>query len=154
MFLMLIYIILAIFFLWLLILTWQLYKTKNHYRFLVKKTGKGNLDEIIEKMLKNDEHFFGEIQKISHNLIAVTDRLKLSIQKIGLLKFNPFERDGIGQSFVMSLLDDKETGVIINFIQTKDGLRVYPKKVKEGKGLDYDLTDEEKKVIEKSRALY
>jgi len=150
---MLIYIILSIFFLWLIIISWQLYKTKRHYLHLVKRTKKENLDEILEKVLKNDEQFSGDIQKISRDLSQFSDKLKLSIQKIGLLRFNPFEHDGIGQSFVISLLDEHETGIVVNFIQTRDGLRVYPKKVKKGKGLEYGLTDEEKKVIEKSQVI-
>lgn len=145
--------ILAIFFLWLIIISWQLYRTKRHYLNLVKRTKKQNLDEILEKILTNDDLFSKEIKRISHDLTNISDRLKLSIQKIGLLRFNPFEREGIGQSFVIALLDDEENGVIINFIQTKDGLRVYPKKVKKGKGIEYDLTDEEKKAIEKSVAI-
>jgi len=145
--------ILAIFFLWLVIISWQLYRTKRHYLTLVKRTKKQNLDEILEKILANNEQFSGEIKKISTDLKNITARLNLSIQKIGLLRFNPFEREGIGQSFVVALLDYEDNGVIINFIQTKDGLRVYPKKVKNSKGIEYDLTDEEKKVIEKSRVI-
>jgi len=145
--------ILAIFFLWLSVISWQLYRTKKHYLTLTKRTKKQNLDEILEKILANNDQFSSEIKTISGDLKNITDRLKLTIQKIGLLRFNPFEREGIGQSFVVALLDDSENGVIINFIQTKDGLRVYPKKVKKGKGIEYDLTDEEKKVIEKSIAV-
>jgi len=145
--------ILAIFFLWLVIISWQLYRTKRHYLTLVKRTKKQNLDEILEKILANNEQSSGEIKKISTDLKNITARLNLSIQKIGLLRFNPFEREGIGQSFVVALLDYEDNGVIINFIQTKDGLRVYPKKVKNSKGIEYDLTDEEKKVIEKSRVI-
>lgn len=143
-------VILAIFFLWLIIISWQLYRTKKHYLTLTKKTKKQNLDEILEKLLISSDHFSGEIKKIEGELKIITEKLKITIQKIGLLRFNPFEREGLGQSFVVALLDDNKSGVIVNFIQTKDGLRVYPKKVKNGKGIEYDLTDEEKKVIEKS----
>jgi hypothetical protein len=145
--------ILVIFFLWLIIISWQLYRTKRHYLILVKRTKKQNLDEILEKILVNNEQFSEEIKKTSTDIKNITAKLNLSIQKIGLLRFNPFEREGIGQSFVVALLDNEENGVIINFIQTKDGLRVYPKKVKNSKGIEYDLTDEEKKVIEKSRVI-
>jgi len=143
-------VILVIFFLWLIIVSWQLYRTKRHYSFLVKRTQKKQLDEILEKILKDNEQAVSEIKQIVHDLRAVSGKLKLSIQKIGLLRFNPFEREGLGQSFVLALMDDTKSGVVINFIQTRDGLRVYPKKVKAGKGIEYDLTDEEKKAIEKS----
>jgi hypothetical protein len=146
-------VILAIFFLWLIIVSWQLYRTKRHYSLLVKRTQKKQLDEILEKILQDNEQAVGEIKQIVHDLRAVSGKLKLSIQKIGLLRFNPFEREGLGQSFVLALMDDTKSGVVINFIQTRDGLRVYPKKVKAGKGIEYDLTDEEKKAIEKSMAV-
>jgi len=83
----------------------------------------------------------------------VKEEMKLSqlhLQKIGLIRFNPFERVGGEQSFVVSLLDKEDNGIIINFIYTREGLRVYTKRVKKGKGEEYELSEEEKKAIEKS----
>jgi len=48
------------------------------------------------------------------------------------------------------LLNKKNCGLILNFIYTRDGLRVYTKAVKDGKGDKYQLSEEEKKAVETS----
>ncbi len=75
---------------------------------------------------------------------------KYYFYKIGMVRFNPFERSGGEQSFVIAVLDKQNNGLVINFIYTRDGLRTYSKKVKNGKGQEYDLSEEEQKAIEKS----
>ena len=67
-----------------------------------------------------------------------------------MVRFNPFERSGGEQSFVLALLNNLNSGLVINFIYTREGLRTYIKKVKAGKGEKYELSEEEKEAIDKS----
>ena len=69
----------------------------------------------------------------------------LHIQKVGLLRFNPFKDTGGDQSFILSLIDGNDTGVIISGLYSRSGTSWYAKKVVKGKGVDYDLSEEEKK---------
>lgn len=69
------------------------------------------------------------------------------IQKVGLLRFNPFKDTGGDQSFILSLVDKNDTGVIISGLYSRSGLRWYAKKVKNGKGLEHELSDDEKKAL-------
>lgn len=144
------YIIAAIFFGWMCVLTWIVVKTRNHYLNLVGKTGKGNLDEILDELLKIDQKAVMDIESIKKELKEEIKKSQLHLQKIGLLRFNPFERMGGEQSFVIALLNEEDSGLLLNFIYTREGLRVYTKKVKQGKGEEYELSDEEKKAIDKS----
>lgn len=143
------YIIAAVFFGWMCVLTWIVVKTRNHYLNLVGKTGKGNLDEILDELLKTDQKAVTDIESIKKELKEEIKKSQLHLQKIGLLRFNPFERMGGEQSFVIALLNEEDSGLLLNFIYTREGLRVYTKKVKQGKGEEYELSDEEKKAIGK-----
>lgn len=144
-----VYVFYAIFFSWLVVLTWVLVKSKDHYQRLVTRTGKTTIDEILDVLLKENEKNRSEIRLIQKQIKDLQDKGKTYYQKIGLVRFNPFDRIGGEQSFVMSLLDDNRNGITINFIHTRDGLRVYTKKIKNGTGEGYELSDEEKKAIEK-----
>lgn len=73
------------------------------------------------------------------------------IQKVGLVRFNPFKDTGGDQSFVLSLIDGNDTGVVISGLYSRSGTRWYAKKVTAGKGVDYDLSEEEKKSIKEAR---
>jgi len=141
--------IIAGIFLWLGILTVVIFKTKAHYQNLVASTRKKKLDEILDQLIINDNKFSKEIELINNQLVKINKEAKFYLQKIGFIRYNPFEGRG-EQSFVLALLDKENSGLVINFIYTRDGLRVYTKKVKNGQGDKHQLSGEEKNAIEKS----
>lgn len=142
------YFLIAIF-VWLVILTFIGLKTKGHYQNLVASTRKKKLDEILDQLITNDNKFSKEIELIKNQLIRINEEAKFYLQKIGFVRYDPFEGRG-EQSFVVALLDKENSGLVVNFIYTRDGLRVYTKKVKNGQGDKYQLSGEEKNAIEKS----
>ena len=147
---MVLYIIGVIFFIWLVFLTGIVLKTKAHYNDLISKTRKQKIDEILDELLMIDKKTRQELEIVKKELREEIKTSTLHIQKVGLIRFNPFERSGGDKSFVISFLDHENSGIVINFIYTRDGLRVYSKKVKSGKGEEYNLSEEEEKAIEKS----
>jgi len=150
MYLMVIYLIVAVFFAWLVFLTIVVLRTKSHYDKLIIRTKKESIDEILDVLLDNQKKLTEENTNLKKELKEEILSSRFHIQKIGLVRFNPFERMGGEQSFIVALLDKEENGLTLNFIYTKEGLRVYTKKIKNGKGEGYDLSEEEKKAIEKS----
>ena len=136
-------------FAWLVILSFLLLRTRNHYQHLVSGMKKKKLDEILDQIVDNDKKFSQGIETITAELKKIDNNTNYFFQKIGFIRYHPF--DGRGeQSFVLALLNKKNSGTILNFIYTRDGLRVYTKMVKEGKGESYQLSEEEKKAIEQS----
>ena len=147
---MIIYIIGGLFFIWLIFISWILYRTRKHYYNLISGSRKQTIAEILEQLLSNNKKFSLEIEKLTKDLKGAIEQSKLPLQKIGMVRFNPFERAGGEQSFVIALLNDHNSGIIINFIYTREGLRTYVKKVKEGRGEKYELSEEEQEAIKKS----
>ena len=147
---MIIYIAGTVFFVWLILITTIIFKIKKHYDKLIIRTRKEKIDEILDVLLDNQKKLVEENVFIKKELKEEILSSKLHLQKIGLIRFNPFERMGGEQSFIIALLDKEINGLTLNFIYTKEGLRVYTKKIKNGKGEGYDLSEEEKKAIENS----
>ncbi len=137
---------------WLIFLTYLLFKIRIHYFNLISKTKKDRLDEILDKILQKNDLLFKELNIVKEELKKQKEFSKFYFQKFGLVRFNPFDR-GVEQSFLIALLNDQNSGFILNFIQTKEGLRVYTKKINKGKPEEYQLTDEEKKAIEKAEKI-
>ncbi len=121
---------------------------KAHYNNLISKTRKQKIDEILDELLMIDEKTKQELEIVKKELHEEIKTSTLHIQKVGLVRFNPFERSGGDKSFVISFLNNEKSGIVMNFIYTRDGLRVYSKKIKNGKGEEYNLSEEEKKAIE------
>lgn len=137
--------------LWLFVLSFFLYKTKSHYSSLLTRTKKGNIDDILDALIDKDDFFSKEIDKIKKNLQEIIYKNKFSLQKIGFLRFNPFDRVGGEQSFVIALLDGEDNGIILNFLYTREGIRVFAKKIDQGKCEEYELSEEEKETIKKAK---
>jgi len=145
--LMLIYGLVIIFFAWLIILTGIVLRTKAHYNSLISNTGKHKIDEILDELLMIDKKTSQELEVVKKELHEEIKKSILHIQKVGLVRFNPFEKTGGEKSFVITFLNNENSGIVINFIHTRDGLRVYSKKVKNGKSEEFELSEEEKKAI-------
>ena len=144
------YIILGVLFIWLIVLTWIILRVRSHYRALIYKSKRGTIDSILEKLLKDGERSFKEIDLVRKELEGLEHKEKFSIKRVGLVRFSPFERMSGDQSFVVSLLNEEKSGLVLNFIYTREGIRVYAKKIKNGKGEKFELSKEECKAIRQS----
>lgn len=147
---MIIYTLAAALFVWMIFLTATILKMKGHYNSLISRTRKNRIDEILDELLAADSKTRHELEIVKKELREEIKISNFHIQKVGLIKFSPFERSGGDKSFVIAFLNNENSGIVINFIQTRDGLRVYSKKVKNGKSEEFELSEEEKRAIEKS----
>ncbi len=105
-----------------------------------------NLDEILSQF-KDLEKNFG---KISEELENLKKENKFSVQRVGVVRFNPFKEIGGDQSFSAALLDGNNDGIVITSLYTREGNRVYGKPIKAGLS-EYLLSEEEKKAIEMAK---
>jgi len=142
---------LAFFFAWLFVLTFIVLKTKNHYERLMKNSHKTSLESVLESLLHESE---------KHKILTETQLKKISelqisaqhaYRKIGMVQFHAFGKTDGEKSFVIALLNDMNTGIVINFMYIPEGVRVYAKQVKEGKGVQHELSAEEKEAIAQAR---
>lgn len=143
-------IFLGVILVWLLGISFFLFRSISHYRKLTKNGNKDNLQEILEKILKDDKISQEEIDKLKKKIgILETEGLS-HIQKIGLIRFNPFADTGGSQSFTLAVLDGHNNGILISSLHSRDQTRMYTKQVRTGKGLGFELSKEEKEAIEKA----
>lgn len=147
----LVYVAFGIFFIWLLVVTVYFLRLSSHYNHLTKGANGKSLRIIMENLLKDMELTKKQIEELRKYCNKLETEGHLHIQKVGLIRFNPFKDTGGDQSFVLSLIDGNDTGVVISGLYSRSGTRWYAKKIKSGKGVDYDLSDEEKKSIKEAR---
>lgn len=70
--------------------------------------------------------------------------------KINLTRFNPFDELGGDQSFILCLLDNTNSGVIITSLHNRDSTRIYAKAIKNGESGTLALSKEETKALIKT----
>ena len=112
-----------------------------------KKTKKE--PENFEEILIRFQDLKKDFEKISKEMAILKKNSKFSIQKVGMVRFNPFSEIGGDQSFSIALLDANNNGVVITSLYARGGNRVYGKPIKTGLS-DYSLSEEENRAIEKA----
>lgn len=140
-------VILLITIIWLSILTFLFTKLFFHYNKLTKGTNNKNLISILENLLKNVDDTKKDIDLLKNRCDTIEEKDVFHFQKFGLVRFNPFKDTGGDQSFIMALLDGNDNGIVISSLYSRSGARWYAKRVISGKGMEYELSEEEKKVI-------
>lgn len=142
-----------LYFLWFLILTFVFLRFYFYYIRISRDGKKDSLIQILDSILKKED----ENKKTIENLQKEYARLKKDslshIQKIGLVRFNPFKDTGGDQSFILALVDAENTGVVISSLHTRTGTRWYAKAVTAGKGAEYELSNEEEKALKGAKFL-
>jgi hypothetical protein len=138
---------LGIIFLWIGWLTYSFFSLKNHYNMLISNGNKKTLEGVLTSMTKELSLAKADIAQLLKRCDTIEMNELLHIQKIGLVRFNPFKDTGGDQSFILSLVDAQNTGVVITALYSRSGTRWYAKRVIEGKGAEHELSEEEKKAL-------
>lgn len=143
-------IVLAIFFGWLVMLSYIVITMKYHYHQLTTRTKQRTIDEILDILLRQNEEILKHQEIIKRELTALDSSFKLGFHRVGVQRFDAFGKTEGEQSFVLALLNDMNSGFVLNFIYVHDSIRTYVKAVKDGKGEKYELSSEETKAIAKA----
>lgn len=144
---------LTIGFVWLAALSIFFWQLSSHYNSLTKGVNNKNLLPILDNLLKELEVTKKDIAMLKDRCDKIDKEGLFHIQKIGLLRFNPFKDTGGDQSFILALIDGKDTGVVISGLYSRSGTRWYAKKVVDGKGVGHELSDDEKKAIKEAASI-
>ncbi|MBD3208263.1 MAG: DUF4446 family protein [Candidatus Nealsonbacteria bacterium] len=112
-----------------------------------KKKKPENLEQVVGQL----EGLEQKIQKISREVESLTKKQELAVQKVEIIRYNPFQESGGDQSFSLALLDKNNNGVVVTSLYGRDANRIFAKPVKEGRST-YSLSKEENKVLERAKS--
>lgn len=139
--------LLGVIVLWLVFLSVLYYRLYSHYNKIIGASDGQGLKQLLEKVIKAATENKKDIEMLRSYCDRIEKDGNFHIQKVGLVRFNPFKDTGGDQSFILSLVDKNDTGVIISGLYSRSGLRWYAKKVDSGKGVEHELSDDEKKAL-------
>lgn len=142
----LIILVALIFLAWNLTLHWQVYQTGKKIKLMFKGTKVADLEGVIFEQIKRLRQTEKNLEELAKFSRQVEQMAKNSIQKVGVIRFNPFSDTGGDQSFSIACLDANNNGFTLTSLFTREGTRIYTKPILEGES-KYPLTEEEKRAI-------
>jgi len=134
---------------WLAALSVALFLFSRFFRKLTKGTKESELLKVLGRILEVQEENSRSISGIEKEIKRIDGEGKGHVQKVGIIRFNPFKETGGDHSFSLALLDGKDSGIIVTCLHTRERTRVYMKGIKKGKS-ELELSSEEKKALEKA----
>jgi len=142
----------------ILLLVWNIFLhlnisriKKNQQELFSGKDGV-SLEEVILQHTNNLKELDRDIQDLYGISNRVHNLANHSVHKVGVVRFNPFKDLGGDQSFSIALLDGQSNGIVISSLHTREGNRVYAKKIEKGKTAKHPLTEEEVDAIKQAEA--
>lgn len=144
-------VILVILILWNLVLTFLFFQFYLYFARITKNGKKESLVKMLDSISLDQEKTKKTLDLIMEKCDTLDKEGRFHIQKVGLLRFNPFKDTGGDQSFTLALVDAQDTGVIISSLHTRTGTRWYAKHVLRGKGAEHELSKEEEEALRSAK---
>jgi hypothetical protein len=113
---------------------------------LTRGSDGADLGAVLDAHLDKVYSVARELDDLSARSAMLEAAGRRAIQRVGLVRFNPFEDTGGNQSFALAMTDVAGTGFIVSSLHTRTGTRVYAKAVSDGRS-DGALSEEETEAL-------
>ena len=74
-------------------------------------------------------------------------------KKCGIYRYNAYKDSGSELSFALALLDERNDGIVLNGIYSREMSNIYAKPIKNGVS-EYKITEEENEAIKRAMKLW
>ncbi len=128
--------------------------TINRLNFISRKyyslmTGKGgrDLEKIIRTRFKEMDKIKKMAKRVNEEHKEFKGHLDSCYNKMGIVKYDAFDQNDGELSSAMAILNEENSGMVLNAIHTKQGCYTYIKEITSGES-EIPLSSEEAKAIE------
>ncbi len=137
-------------FVWLLVLSYINWKNRSFLSQLFPSGSERDIRKKFEEVVQASGKTDLEIKKILEKLGGLEKTSLSFIQRVELLRYNPYEDTGGDQSFSLALLDQKGNGFVITSLHSRASTRVFAKPVILGRSGKFNFSEEEAAVVKKA----
>ncbi len=128
----------------------KLSKIRKEYKKFMEKVGKGgNIEEILDKHIEKINKTVAKNDELEKFCVKIDTDIKNCIQKVGIYRYNAYKDTGSDLSFTLAMLDEKNNGVVLNGIYSRDMSNIYAKPVENGNS-PYKMTEEENEAVRRA----
>jgi uncharacterized protein DUF4446 len=122
---------------------------RRRLRGLIGDGEGAGLDELLDRQFRRLDTVTERVEALNRLHRELEGLSQRSIQKVGVIRFNPFADTGGDQSFAIALLDADGNGLVLSSLHGRADTRVFAKQVQGGRS-KHALSDEEQDAIRKA----
>lgn len=124
-------------------------KMYRKYDMFMRGKDAETLEDVILEQIMEIKQLRAEDRANKDAVKKLSKKVKSAYQKFGAVKYNAFKGMGGNLSFAFALLDENNSGVILNAVHSREGCYLYMKEVKQGE-TSVLLGNEEKEALEEA----
>jgi hypothetical protein len=131
---------------WLVVLQRSERRLRRRRRRILSDNGSTGLDEILAGQATQIEQLSSRVDALNALERELETAARRALQRVGVVRFNPFQDSGGDQSFAIALLDQGGSGVVLSSLHGRAETRIFAKLVTNGRST-HSLSDEEQQAI-------
>lgn len=106
-----------------------------------------NVEALLLEYLDTVKKIDAKHDNIMSYIENLNSRVHNCVQKVGVVRYNPFDEVGGDLCFALAMLDERNNGVVLNSIYSREGCYTYAKPILDGKSEKYKLASEEEQAL-------
>ena len=118
----------------------------GQYRYFMTGATGASLEGVLRDHVAQEGQTVDQVRALDQLARRLEGASVFHLQRMAIVRFNPFRDSGGDQSFAIALADGQGNGVILSSLHARDMTRVYAKPLEKWQST-YSLTDEEKQAI-------
>ena len=124
-------------------------KLSRTYDKFIRGRDAESLEDVIMKRFDEIDMLIKHDKDQDVKLKNIIANLQITIQKVGIVKYDAFNEMGGKLSFALAMLDKNNNGYVINAMHSREGCYTYIKEIVKGESY-IPLGTEEKEALEKA----
>jgi len=113
---------------------------------LTRGSDAASLEGVLQAHLNKVYEVAAHLDELAGRAATLEANGRRAFQRVGLVRYNPFEDTGGNQSFALALTDANGDGFVFSSLHTRTGTRLYAKAIDGGRS-DGALSDEEREAL-------
>ncbi len=127
----------------------QMSKLKKRYKIFMEGSTARSLEDTLIYRLEQVDELIEANASNERNIDTIFKNMQPCFQKIGLVKYDAFNEMGGKLSFSLCLLNENNSGFIINAMHSREGCYTYVKEIIDGNSI-IQLAEEEEKALQQA----
>lgn len=119
------------------------------YNRFMKGKDMESMEDVIMSQFDRMETLEQSVEGNTGDIRKMEEKLQKAYQKVGLVKYDAFREMSGSLSYSFALLDQKDNGVVISSMYSREGCYSYAKEVIHGESA-INLSEEEKEALKKA----
>lgn len=119
---------------------------KRVSEFMGDKNG-GDFEETLKEFIARSDAIDERYLRVINDIKAIQTQIRFCIQKVGIVRYNPFEDVGGDLCYAVAILNQNDDGFVLNSVYSRDGCYTYAKPIENGKCSKYKLSAEEDEAV-------